>query len=75
VLRDVPSVLLPLAKLWYNSSYHSSLNCSPFRALYGVDPLVAAVPQPPICDNDEVAITLSERHQFSELLKEHLAVA
>jgi hypothetical protein len=38
-----------------------------------VDPSVAAVPQLVICDNDEVAIT--ERHQFSGLLKEHLATS
>jgi hypothetical protein len=33
---------LPLAKVWYNSTYHSSLGCSPFWALYGYDPDMAA---------------------------------
>ena len=40
-VHDSPKIWkswLPLAELWYNSSFHSSLGCSPFKALYGYDP-------------------------------------
>ena len=32
---------LPAAEFWYNSTHHASLQCSPFRALYGIDPNLA----------------------------------
>jgi len=32
--------LLPWAEYWYNSSFHHSIGMTPFKALYGRDPLV-----------------------------------
>jgi hypothetical protein len=35
---------LPLAKFWYNSTFHTALGWSPFCALYGHDPKLGALP-------------------------------
>jgi hypothetical protein len=46
-VQDAPTTWkswLSLAKLWYNSSYHSSIGCSPFKALYGVEAQIGAPP-------------------------------
>jgi hypothetical protein len=66
---------LPLAELWYNFAYHSSLKCCPFKALYGVEPSLGTVPETDASANSEVAETLQERKHFSDLLKEQLARA
>jgi hypothetical protein len=66
---------LPLAELWYNSSFHSSLQCSPFKALYGTDPSFGIAPMLDSTDNASVQATLHERQQFLELLKQNLSRA
>jgi hypothetical protein len=55
---------LSLAKLWYNTSYHTTLKCSPFKPLYGVDLNFAATPDVQTTNNIEVAQTLTERRHF-----------
>lgn len=63
---------LPLAELWYNTSYHSSLKVSPFEALYAYKPqqigeFALAGPL-----SLEARLTLSERERLLQQLKANL---
>jgi hypothetical protein len=66
---------LALAEFWYNTSYHTTLGCSPFRVLYGYDPPFAAAPLIPDATAADVAQVLADRVVFTEMLKEQLAAA
>jgi len=66
---------LPLAELWYNSSYHSTLGCSPFKALYGHDPIMPTVPPETSDASTTVAELLATRQEQLLMLKEQLARA
>ena len=66
---------LSLAELWYNSSLHSALGCSPFKALYGYEPNIGAVPSLPPTTTASVADIIEHRELHLESLKEHLARA
>ncbi|CAA7028426.1 unnamed protein product [Microthlaspi erraticum] len=63
---------LPLAEFWYNTSYHSSAQMSPYEAVYGQSP-----PQhlPYIPGESKVAVVaqnLQERENMLLILKFHL---
>jgi hypothetical protein len=65
----------PLAELWYNTSFHSSLKCSPYKAMYAVDPPMGLVPSLRFSDHQEVLDILKERQVYNDLLKEQLSKA
>lgn len=66
---------LPLAELWYNSTFHSSLGCSPFKAVYGCEPNFGLLPVEDTTIQTDAATMLAERQQQLDKLKSHLAAA
>jgi hypothetical protein len=66
---------LLLTKFWYNTSYHSSLGCTPFKALYGYDANVIAAPMIPNTKQESVQQMLTKHQLHTELLKTYLTTA
>jgi hypothetical protein len=64
---------LPRAELWYNTSLHSSPNCTSFQALYGVDPSPRLLPFLRPSEHQDSAEFLKEKQCFIEPLKQQLA--
>jgi hypothetical protein len=63
---------LPMAEFWYNSSFHTSLGCSPFKALYGVEPNFGAMPNLGTVEDEALGNVPAERQAYLDLLREHL---
>jgi len=66
---------LSLAQLWYNSCFHSSLGCSPFKALYGFDPNLGLAVSTSETAPTEVAEVVESREAHLQLLKQRLEQA
>jgi hypothetical protein len=62
-------------ELWYNTSFHCSLQCTPFKTMYGTDPSHGLFLTLKTTDHVEVADILKERQLFTKLLKEQLSIA
>lgn len=66
---------LPHAEFWYNTNFHSSLGCSPFRALYGREPNFGAMPLLSSSGSASLEELLQERQCHAERLRQHLVAA
>jgi len=74
-VQDSPSTWkswLSLAELWYNSSLHSALGCSPFKALYGYEPSLGAVTSVPPGITTSVTDNIEHWQLQLEALKQSL---
>ncbi|KAL4571347.1 hypothetical protein LXL04_018105 [Taraxacum kok-saghyz] len=63
---------LPWAEFWYNSSYHTSTKCSPFRALYGRNPPPIVRYEGQQSPVDAVDRLLEDRDAILDELRMHL---
>jgi transposase InsO family protein len=63
---------LSMAEWWYNSNFHSALNTSPFRAVYGYDPPQLPLGSIPHSAVEAINQELQDRQEVTRLLKDRL---
>lgn len=66
---------LPLAELWYNTSYHTALGTTPFKALYDMEPNFLMLPAGESTLSSDASTLLLDREQYRQWLHEHLQAA
>jgi len=66
---------LSLAEWWYNTTYHTSLNMTPFQTLYGFPPPMVAETVLPDCPSDNAREILQNRQLAAQLIKDNLLKA
>jgi hypothetical protein len=66
---------LPLAELWYNSSFHSAIGCSPFKALYGYEANSGVSLPEATSGGSEAMDFIQDREAHLSSLQKHLTAA
>lgn len=63
---------LSLAEFWYNSSFHTALGCTPFKALYRTEPNFGGMPNLTVSADSVTNDTALEYQAQTELLRAQL---
>lgn len=63
---------LPLAEFWYNTSFHSSLGQTPFKVLYGHDPVHMGLDIADACQHMDLQQWLADKDLIQQLVSQHL---
>ena len=66
---------LALAEFWYNTSFHTSLNTTPFEVLYGQQPRHLGIDIVESCAIPDLQLWLAQRKLMVQLLEQQLARA
>src|SRR6185312_6325561 len=78
VVSDAPKkwhAWLAQAEFWYNTNFHTTIGCSPFKALYGYDPDLGVSPAMSSSTEPSMSEFMQDRATHLGILKEQLLLA